>query len=156
MHSRFVKPETVTLPISRGDTITVKKRLTAGETRAAHRAMYEAGADGETVRRTPTEVGLQMVLAYLIDWTITDDGAPVPIRHATIDEKKSLLNALDPEDFAEIREAINRHEERIEQERAAEKKALGGETPSSATSASPSSPAGPLTTSEPSTTTITA
>ena len=45
--SRFVRPDVTVLHISEGDTLTVKRRLNAGEHRAMFARMYLAGVDGQ-------------------------------------------------------------------------------------------------------------
>lgn len=143
LHPRFVVPEQVTLPISRGESLTIKKRLNAGEQRAVHQRMYYAGLGGDT-RIRPGEYGLQTVLGYLLEWTVKDAyGQPVPYGTlATLEEKTDTLNALDGEDFGEIVRAINAHEERMAAERTQEKKDLAGAPASPATFTSPLDSAG--------------
>ncbi len=140
--NRFVHPDAVVLPLSDGDQITVRKRLTAGEQRAMFSRMYYASTNGG-LRTNPFQTGLATVLAYLIDWTLLDaQGAPVPIKGLGDEAITDTLNALDPDDFAEIKEAIEAHQTRMDQERDAEKKTRGGGTSSSATSPSPAATAG--------------
>jgi hypothetical protein len=111
--SRFVKPDTVTLPISDGDTITIRKRLTNGERRAMFARMYK---DGVTPMRLDTwATGLSMVVAYLLDWTLTDDaGERVRLRDAAgvplaADELAVIVDGLDWDSFVEIKDAIEAH-----------------------------------------------
>jgi len=123
--SRFVQPETVTLPISRGDTLVVKKRLTEGERRAAF-ARINGKGDGS----------MAMVVAYLVDWSLTDDaGRRVTIAGLPDQDRQAILDSLDPEDFTEIGNAIAAHIEAVAVERDAQKK-TGGATASAATSTS--------------------
>lgn len=130
--SRFVQPEEVTLPISDGDTLTVKKSLTEGEQRAAHARMYRPDTDGIN----PQEVGIAMVIAYLLDWTLTDaQGNKVLIRGKSPSDVQSVLDALHPQDFAEILDAINTHD-RTEAQRRQEKKRQTRATVSTSTSRS--------------------
>lgn len=136
--SRFVRPELVTLPLSDGDSITVKKRLTAGEQRDAYARLYLAGADG-VLRTNPLQSGLAMMTAYLVDWTLADEsGARVPIRGLTVKELEDVLNALDPADFVEIKDAIQAHELAQRDEREAQKKMPHGARVDGPTSPSPS------------------
>ncbi len=141
MASRFVRPETRVLTISNNDTLVVRKRLTAGEKRVAYGRMYQAGVTGAQVNLT--SIGLNMVLAYLLDWSLTDEsGSQVVIRDLSLDELQSVLDNLSPEDFTEIKDAIEAHESEMEAERETAKKTQGGETGSAATSPSLSAVAG--------------
>jgi hypothetical protein len=107
--SRFVQPETATLTLENGDRLIVKKQLTCGESREASRR-YLKLIDG-ALRVDPLEVGPATVLAYLVDWTLTDDdGAPVSLRGLSLDDRQAVIDTLDMESFAEIRRAIETHE----------------------------------------------
>lgn len=114
--SRFVRPETTTLPISSGEFLTVKAYLTEGEQRAAYSAMYRGGhsnGDGSPPRINPQEVGIAMVLAFLVDWTVTDDeGRQVLIRDQPAEIVRAALDQLYPDEFDEIQTAIREHEAR--------------------------------------------
>lgn len=57
--SRFVRPDMVTLKLSGGDTVVVRKRLNTGETREAFARMYQTGADG-SMQRHPVLYGIHM------------------------------------------------------------------------------------------------
>lgn len=139
---RFVRPKTVTLPISDGDSLIVRQRLTAGEQRAAFARIYMLASDGR-MKVNPIESGLGLVLAYLVDWTLVDEqGAIVPIRDLSADQLAAVLNDLSPEDFSEIKAAIEAHDQRIQAERTSEKKPQDGESALSATSSSPNDSAG--------------
>ena len=144
--SRFVRPQTTTLALTRGDTITVKTRLTSGEQRDAFARMYIAGMDGR-LRANPLQTGLAMMVAYLIDWSLTDDdGQPVPIKGLPIAELESVLNTLEPESFTEIKLAIERHEGAMAAARDVEKKTIpDGEPNAGAILASRSAADGVLT-----------
>lgn len=108
--SRFIRPDTTRLTISNGDWLLVKRRLSFGDQRTAFARLYTTDPDG-TVRRNPLGMGIAHVAAYLLDWNLTDDaGQPVVIRGVSTDELTAALDSLSPEDFAEIREAIEAHE----------------------------------------------
>ena len=47
--SRVVRPEVDVLPLSQGDTITVRRRLNNGERRAMFARMYEKGVHPKRV-----------------------------------------------------------------------------------------------------------
>src|SRR5262245_15102088 len=128
--SRFVRPEAVVLPISNGDSITVRKELSNGERRAMFARMFDFDATPPKVK--PLQVAIATVAAYLLDWTLTDDtGQKVPIKGLPEADLIALLdNNLQPDTFTEIREAIERHVESVETD---QKKASSGELISSAT-----------------------
>ena len=124
--SRFVRPQTTVITLSQGDTITIKTRLSAGEQHDAYARMYLAGADGK-LHANPLQSGRAMITAYLVDWTLADDdGAIVPIRGLPLEELESVLSTLDPESFAEIKTAIEKHEAATAAARADEKKSQPG------------------------------
>lgn len=131
--SRFVKPETCVLTLKNGDTLIVKKRLNRGEKAAMFSAMRGPGDEGFN----PAAVGLARVLAYLIDWNLQDENTP--LRNLSDAERTPILNSLDPEFFREVVVAIDEHEEKVQAEIDAAKKAHAGETASPAISSSPSS-----------------
>ena len=131
------------MTLSNGDTLTVKQRLTNGETRAAYERML--GADG-TTKSNPLGTAMAVVTAYLVDWHLA--GEDVPIRALSVDDLATVLDNLTPDDFEEIRVAIDGHEAAMAAERAAAKNAQGGGKESAATSPSPSAAGGPSTKSE--------
>lgn len=137
MHSRFVRPETCILKISRGETLTVKRRLNAGEQRARFVRLYVAGADGE-LKTNPFNVGLATIGAYLVDWSLTDDdGHLVKIQGLSYEQLTLILDGLDTDSFKEIREAIEAHENAMTEARTQEKKLPAGANGSSATTTLP-------------------
>lgn len=135
---RFEKPEVRTIPLSDGDTITVKKRLNAGERREMINSMLDAGGQVDAMRS-----GYAICLAYLVDWTFVGfDDKPLVILQQPPEVLAAALNALKHEDFVEVKEAIEKHETEMKAQREAEKKTLHGSTTSSTTSPSPSDSAG--------------
>lgn len=142
--TRFVRPDTTRLDISRGDFLIVKRRLTAGEERAAYRRGTITHPDGtRTIDRST--VDLAFVTAYLIDWNLVGlDDKPFVIRGQPVELVEAALSAIDPDSFKEINNAIQAHDDAMIKERAAEKNDQGGGTPSSAISPSPSVAAGEL------------
>lgn len=126
MSSRFVRPDTTTLKISDGDTLTVKRRLNTGEQRTVFGTMSRELADG-TLRANPLEVGIALVTAYLVDWSLTDaDGVRVEIRGVPPEQLRAVLDELEPDVFEEIRVAINAHVDAQAVIRAAEKNGKDG------------------------------
>jgi len=113
------RPESTRLEISRSDWVLVKKHLTAGESRGMLGNMLRLGARLSETAVDPTKVGLARVVAYLLDWSITDpDDKPVVIRDQPFEVVAAAVDALEPECFAEILAAIEAHEAAMEDERA--------------------------------------
>lgn len=140
--SWFISPNRVTLPLSEGHTITVRKRLNTGEYRQRMVRMSTAVSDGE-LQVNRLEVGLATITAFLLDWTLTGpDGKLVEIRGLSPNDLAAVLDNLDFSRFAEIREAIDKHEDKMTAERLAEKNAQAGAIGSSAISPSPSDATG--------------
>ena len=103
-------PSTVDrLPIQTADGeqwIEVRHRLNAGE----YEAMFEEWYDDQN-RFHPSRVRRVKVAAYLVAWSLTEDGQPVPI---TAD----ALKALELPVFKAIADAVEAHEEKSEAEAA--------------------------------------
>lgn len=142
--SRFVRPDVVTLPLPPNldgtvDTITVKKRLNAGELRAQIAKSYRPDGPEGTMVYSRLHSGLALVAAYLVDWSLTDDeGERVPIRGLSYDDMVRTVDSLDPDDFTELKTVVEAHEAAMDKERAQEKKLPGGPTTASATLPLPS------------------
>lgn len=153
--SRFVRPETSILTLANGDTLTVKRRLNAGESRARFARMSLAGVDG-ALNVNRLQIGLATMTAYLLDWSLRDDDQrPVVIREVTEAALTATLDALDPTSFAEIRDAIEAHEAAMDVERTTEKNGPDGAKELPAISPSPSAVAGASSGSASSTSTTT-
>jgi hypothetical protein len=123
--SRFVTPDVKVLKISQGDTLTVKRRLNAGEQRAAFARMAQAGVDG-ALRVNRLQVGISLVIAYLVDWSLTNNGASVVIRDQPIEVVTAALDALDPDSYNEIKDAIEAHDVEVAKERERRKNSPDG------------------------------
>jgi len=132
MGSRFIRPNVDTLAIADGDTLTVRRRLTAGEQRAMFASMYEA-APGGGLRTVPFAVGRATMVAYLLDWTLMDEGRRVAIADLSPADLGAVLDGLSPEAFEEIRLAIDGHVTAMDAARAAEKKTATAGGPASST-----------------------
>ena len=127
--NRFVRPEMIMIPISDGDTITIRKELNAGEQRALFDAARIPESDPPKV--DPVKFGPAMAAAYLLDWSFTNgDGHKVDITGASPDELVDVLNSLQGATLTEVIDAINRH---VVDQAAEEKKILPGEIASSVT-----------------------
>jgi len=135
--SRFEKPEIQILKISNGDTLTVKRRLNAGETRRALADMSIQSESGD-LRVDRLKFGIASILAYLLDWSLTDDdGKLVVIRDQPRESVEAVLDSLDAESYEEIREAIHAHDVAARRESEQKKKDRGIGSGSSAISISP-------------------
>lgn len=143
MDSWFISPESVRLDLSEGQWILVRQRLNIGEQRAAQARTYVLDADG-LWRWNPRLVDHAMVVAFLLDWSLTDrERKPVVIRGLAPDALGAVLDNLAPERFGEIRDAITAHVERTHAARTEEKKTHAGGTTAATISSSPSAVDGP-------------
>jgi hypothetical protein len=148
MGSRFVQPESRKLDISNGDWLIVRKRLTTGERRDAYRRTYVENSRGEMVSHSALSATV-LVTAYLLDWSLADAaGQQMAIQGQPWDVIAAYVDALDPVDFTEIRDAIEAHQAAMTAEREAQKKTRSGAMTSSPTSGLPLAVDGPLRTSE--------
>jgi hypothetical protein len=133
--SKFVRPETASLVLEGGDTLIVRRRLTAGEARARVEAWTERDPTTGELRQVTTRYGLATIGAFLLEWTLTDDaGRLVDLRGLSRGELEAILDGLEPEAFLEIRQAIDAHEAAMQAEREAQKKTAG---PSASSATSP-------------------
>lgn len=141
MGCRVVRPKEVTLSISDGDWLRVKKRLTAGEAREQFARILQNAPAGVLPTLDSMQVGLSRILAYLLDWSLIDEkGNVLPLRNAkgelSEDIMTASLNSIDPESFSEIQKAIADHEAAMDAEREQEKNAKAAESSMSQTSLS--------------------
>jgi hypothetical protein len=119
--SRVVTPGTTRLALSRGDYLIVKQRLNAGETLD----LFERAAptiDGGSFPRAPgvvrSRVGLAIVSAYLLDWSVTDpEGRIIPLRGVSVEEREAVLRALDFASLMEIMNVVTDHDAASRQEK---------------------------------------
>lgn len=121
---RFVRGEPTTIPLADGETLTVRSRLTNGEQRAMFARMYRRGpptpeAPAGVLEVNREQEGIAMVSAYLLDWSLREDGKPVPITDAVLDQ-------MTPDSFHEIHVAIAKHDTAIREASEQEKKTLTG------------------------------
>ena len=120
--SRIVVPGTTRLALSNGDFLIVKQRLNAGETmdlfeRAAPDVDLTAGA-AALAKLPPARVGMAIITAYLLDWSVTDlDGAVIPIRGASAEDKTAALRLLDFDSMIEIMNVISAHDAAMREEK---------------------------------------
>jgi len=97
--NRVVSPETIRLPLSDGDFLTVKKELNAGE----YIDLLTAASAGSFFAKQ---------LAYLVGWTLVGhNDAPIAFHLGlSLDERRDVLRSLDTATITEIVEAIKQHE----------------------------------------------
>jgi hypothetical protein len=133
MTSRFARPDTLTLSISNGDTLTVKRRLNAVDSRRM-RAMQDL----------PTLAEAAVIMAYLVDWSLVDDsGKRVVIDGTSSMTLAAALDNLDEDAFDEISAAVAAHAAAMKAEREQEKKLTTRKRSGDPILPSPSELAGP-------------
>jgi len=139
--SRVVRPEYKRVEISNGDWLLLKKRLNHGEQQEAFARKYTS--DGIGSRVNLRLVGMDRVLAFLVDWSLVGlDEQVIDIRGKSADEIEAALNSIDPDSFTEIKRAVEAHERAMDAERVASKNGKDGEIGSAAISPSLSAVAG--------------
>jgi hypothetical protein len=154
MSDDFTKPEPCRLPLSDGQFVDIKRRLNHGETEDMYARIspYGVGVNRREVRTAK-------IAAYLLGWSLTRDGKPVPMTPlgGDMDEQERIdtIRGLDPDRAAEIHKAIEAHEDAEAAARAALKKTPGGTPAGEPISSSHSAPAGASSGSVPSTSTTT-
>lgn len=112
--SRVVVPGTVRLALSRGDFLIVKQKLNAGEMMD----LFERAAPSMDGPRKSLTGALAIATTYLLDWSLTDpEGAVIPIRGATADDKDAAIRLLDFDSMLEITNAITAHDATTRQEK---------------------------------------
>ena len=121
--SRFVQPASDKIDLTDGDWLIVKRQLTAGEQRRAFARTIKTLTLGQPGELNPEGIGLAKIVAYLLDWSLTDaDGRPVVVRDQPDAILEGALLAMTPESFREIHDAITAHESRQADALEAEKK----------------------------------
>jgi hypothetical protein len=138
MPSRTRVPEEVRIELpTDGDWILVKKYLTWGEARDSEVRLFKAGVKPGELRVDPAQIGATLVVAYLLDWSLTDaDGNPILVRRKGEEAILAALRALDQDKGNEIIAAVTKHDAAMTAAIEAEKKDPAGATASSAISAS--------------------
>lgn len=111
----FVDPVTVRLPLPEGQFLDVKKYLTHGEEHEIFtRQLDSKSVVGETPRLNLQQVGKSKLMVYIVGWSLTKNGQPVPFSEAALD-------GLPGEGYAAIRDAVDQHEATMDAERMARK-----------------------------------
>lgn len=140
--SRFVTPAEVHIPLSDGDYLIVKATLNAGETRALFARMRMAD---DPDRVDPLQVGIALAVGYLLDWSLTDaQGRLVSIREQPPEVVQAALDNLEYDDYQEVLEAVQAHDQKILDARAEKKTRRAGLTASDRISQSLAAVAGAM------------
>jgi len=141
----FVTPEPHRLTLPDGQFLDIRKRLTHGESEDLNARIFPLGGVDRSMVRTAR------ILAYLLGWSFTRNGAPVPYSPGLPEQTRlDTIRALHQDRAVEIFDAIEAHEDAMNQERAAQKKILTGARAVDKSSPSPSAPAGASSGSAPS------
>jgi len=136
MRSAVVAPKTVRLELGEGEWVIVKERLNMGEWRAMYERLPSLPDGSRSTEGFP--IRWAFTLAYLVDWSLTDlDGHPLVIRDRAPAEVAAILDAIDPDVFLDLANAIELHRIRVAQARADQKKILAGAPSSPPISPSP-------------------
>jgi hypothetical protein len=117
--NRFQKTDVVRLPLSDGDWIEVRRRLSGAEKKlmaaAAFTDFRQGAKDGkEGEQRFGVDFGLlslSRTLTYLKDWSFRDE-ADKPVKCS-----RAAIEALDQETLDEIERALDAHVAAMEQEK---------------------------------------
>lgn len=127
---RFVAPDTVRLPLSDEDFVVVKKRLNLGE----HQDILDRIPSTITSSYGyGTRYAISRILEYLVSWSFVREGKPVEYSlDQSVETRLATLKNLSPDDFQELREAVDVHEAAIEKE-VGERKNVTAGPPDSAT-----------------------
>jgi hypothetical protein len=133
---RFVDPDVIQLPLSGGESITVKKELNAGEARHIYSDLVKTMVAGKPPELDAERVGVTKILAYVVQWSLLDrEGHAQPV-------SEGALNLLDQDTYQEINSAVDTHDMLSEAARHARKNGSDGEMSLPATSPSPFAVAG--------------
>jgi len=124
--SDLVVPQTVTLPLSNGRTVTVWAELNHRQHKAMYQRMFRE-IDGGGLRRDMDRFVDAKIVAYVEDWTLTDpQEQPLEIRRKgeriPADELQDVLDNLRQPVLMEIKAVVDAHHERIETAGEAQKK----------------------------------
>lgn len=135
--NRGVNPnDVVQLPLSDGDWIEVRVRLTSGEERMIQRltakGYQRADSDGGDaqirVDLDPTKFASVRAAQYITNWSMRDyKGVPIPLpANFSLERRAQIIEGLDEETVEEIDDAISAHVTVQREAREQEKKARAG------------------------------
>jgi len=124
--SDVVVPQTVTLLLSNGRTVTVWAELNHRQHKAMYQRMFREIEGGE-LRRDMEKFVDAKIVAYVEDWTLTDpQQQPLEIRRKgeriSAEELQDVLDNLKQSVLMEMKAAIDAHHDRIEAAAEAQKK----------------------------------
>lgn len=124
--NRFVKPKTIIVEISDGDTIEIKKELNVGELKEMSSAglKHVSAGDNNAPRFEfdSAATAFAKVTQYLVGWSFEEEdekGDVIPIELT-----EDAVRSLDEATYDEIVKAIDEHTEKLEKE----KNAASGKT----------------------------
>jgi hypothetical protein len=136
-----VMPQTVILPLAYGWTVTVWEELTHGQYNDMRSRIYSE-SDSGTLQRNVEQFFDGLVVAYLVDWTLTDaHGHRIEIRGLKPDAIQDAFRNLRQFAALEVSRAIEAHHERVSAAIADLKKTASIDAPSVTTSPYAGSPA---------------
>lgn len=138
MSEDFVTPERHRLTLADGQYVDITKRLNHGEAEDLNERIWPGGGFNRRMVRTAR------IVAYVLGWSLTKDGAPVPYSLELPEQTRiDTVRALSQDRAVEIFKAIEAHEEAMAQERTEKKRIPAGSPDGAAISSSPSAVTGP-------------
>ena len=109
-----VIPREVTLPLANGRTVTVWAELNHGQYIAMLARMFTEATNGE-MRRDVIKTTDATVIAYLLDWTLTDpQGERIPVRGQAPAAVQDALNNLRQSVAQDVKRVIEAHHAAVE------------------------------------------
>jgi hypothetical protein len=138
-----VIPRTVVLPLEAyGWSVTVWEELTHGQYNAMRSRVYTEADGGALLKPDPLRFYDGLVVAYLVDWTLTDaQGQRIEIRGLKPEALQDALGNLRQFAALEVQRAIEAHHERVSAAIADLKKTASTAPPSATISPYVGSPA---------------
>jgi len=116
MYSAFVEPALVKIPLPNHQWIEVKRELTYGEEEDMYANMRRQFGPNEVPVLDTTRIGRCRMEAFIVAWSFVDPGGrPVPVT-------RDAITQLRPSVARAIREALDKHQQAIEDAREEEKK----------------------------------
>ena len=136
-----VMPQTVVLPLAYGWTVTVWDELTHGQYNDLRSRIWTESDTGAMARNVEQFFD-GLVIAYLVDWTLTDaQGARIEIRGLKPAALQDAFRNLRQFAALEVQRAIEAHHERVAAAIADLKKTASTDAPSATTSPYAGAPA---------------
>lgn len=113
---RFAKPNVVRIDMGEGEWIEVMEELSVGAQRKAYTSAIKGSVkleNGDTrTEYDAQKLSFALVCAYLVDWSARDEqGKGIDLSDPA--KKLSILEALTPEAYDALDEAIDAHIERV-------------------------------------------